>query len=92
MSDNTKAGLRRFQSTLLMRGATEELEKAEKLLNISIHAPHARSDRHRRAKKRFPILFQSTLLMRGATVGDLNGVQVRQISIHAPHARSDGSP
>ena len=34
-----------FQSTLLMRGATLVLaERAELLLAISIHAPHARSD------------------------------------------------
>ncbi len=81
-----------FQSTLLMRGATEEQPQsrgrcqdfnprssceerqyrqgllAEKKSNISIHAPHARSDAD---AVNFPdqhVRFQSTLLMRGATV------------------------
>ena len=56
-----------FQSTLLMRGATVEVEKLKSINSISIHAPHARSDLtvitialHTR--------FQSTLLMRGATL------------------------
>ena len=35
---------RLFQSTLLMRGATKELENFHYLVIISIHAPHARSD------------------------------------------------
>ena len=34
----------RFQSTLLMRGATELRTDADILDEISIHAPHARSD------------------------------------------------
>ena len=33
-----------FQSTLLMRGATVEVEKLKSINSISIHAPHARSD------------------------------------------------
>ena len=35
----------RFQSTLLMRGATISLKSQRKMEQISIHAPHARSDR-----------------------------------------------
>ena len=34
----------RFQSTLLMRGATQQAEQDESTEDISIHAPHARSD------------------------------------------------
>ena len=36
--------MREFQSTLLMRGATRELCVLRQLSEISIHAPHARSD------------------------------------------------
>ena len=58
----------RFQSTLLMRGATIR-----------------RSRRGRRAGT-----FQSTLLMRGATASRRAPVRAsKEISIHAPHARSD---
>ncbi len=38
----------KFQSTLLMRGATLHSSYVNTFLNISIHAPHARSDLHRR--------------------------------------------
>ena len=38
-----------FQSTLLMRGATKQSSAAAVLLDISIHAPHARSDAPRQA-------------------------------------------
>ena len=34
----------KFQSTLLMRGATNLADTADAESNISIHAPHARSD------------------------------------------------
>ena len=36
--------LARFQSTLLMRGATSKVKAITNSSNISIHAPHARSD------------------------------------------------
>ena len=55
-----------FQSTLLMRGATEAPASCSPTHDISIHAPHARSD-------------VSWPIHRGNL----------QISIHAPHARSD---
>ena len=58
--------------------------------DISIHAPHARSDRYRRCNKIWRKRFQSTLLMRGATETAVNTVDIDEISIHAPHARSDG--
>ena len=40
-----------FQSTLLMRGATEIRRFLGMSTEISIHAPHARSDRLRRRKR-----------------------------------------
>ena len=55
-----------FQSTLLMRGATQVLAIDDCLVTISIHAPHARSDLMT-AKNMSLLIFQSTLLMRGAT-------------------------
>ena len=42
-TDNT-SDMSRFQSTLLMRGATVCLYKRRQEKTISIHAPHARSD------------------------------------------------
>ena len=56
-----------FQSTLLMRGATPIPRKLMPWYEISIHAPHARSD--------------------DELVVDGDGLAL--ISIHAPHARSD---
>ena len=58
---------RKFQSTLLMRGATRFAEGGESGGGISIHAPHARSDNAVPAQRSRVRLFQSTLLMRGAT-------------------------
>ena len=55
-----------FQSTLLMRGATRRDFTQDSGQDISIHAPHARSDRAK-AYQVISELFQSTLLMRGAT-------------------------
>ena len=55
-----------FQSTLLMRGATIAQAGVYERLEISIHAPHARSDRTNQT-------FHASMI----------------ISIHAPHARSD---
>ena len=56
-----------FQSTLLMRGATKAGWRAYRQTGISIHAPHARSDRSALTRLRLYRSFQSTLLMRGAT-------------------------
>ena len=56
-----------FQSTLLMRGATRPHVSLLLSVHISIHAPHARSDKAGVARVMRPGTFQSTLLMRGAT-------------------------
>ena len=102
----------RFQSTLLMRGATLSMtfgcsitfyfnprssceerpayqRENTQIKHISIHAPHARSDHHRRTYFSQSVAFQSTLLMRGATIMALYLLDLSIISIHAPHARSD---
>ena len=71
-----------------MRGATDSLGVKCKLLRISIHAPHARSDDIQTFNGNHGT-FQSTLLMRGATGILSDTVDALRISIHAPHARSD---
>ena len=58
--------------------------------DISIHAPHARSDEAFQWGRRHLKVFQSTLLMRGATSISKRLDEAVSISIHAPHARSDG--
>ena len=79
----------RFQSTLLMRGATAVYDWCQRAGLISIHAPHARSDSAAQPPRR-RLRFQSTLLMRGATRRLCSSkAGEKQISIHAPHARSD---
>ena len=79
-----------FQSTPLMRGATEDRYCAHDDSSIvSIHAPHARGDRMRRQALQKTDMFQSTPLMRGATPGVVGSDRVDGVSIHAPHARGD---
>ena len=57
----------KFQSTLLMRGATTPYKEQSTVHQISIHAPHARSDAEKLLARLHAEIFQSTLLMRGAT-------------------------
>ena len=59
----------KFQSTLLMRGATSWAHAPLWCSPISIHAPHARSDMGVLPGNIIET-FQSTLLMRGATALD----------------------
>ncbi len=51
---STGAAFGRFQSTLLMRGATWRLVVLDELGDFSIHAPHARSDMRTVHPKRWP--------------------------------------
>ena len=57
----------RFQSTLLIRGATLLYKVLIRKIQISIHAPHTRSDVAAAVAAHRPTEFQSTLLIRGAT-------------------------
>ena len=77
------------QSTLPMRGAT--IKRPQKSLKevISIHAPHAGSDKSKGGVFLWADQFQSTLPMRGATIIASTKEQCIGISIHAPHAGSD---
>ena len=58
--------------------------------NISIHAPHTRSDTYV-LNDGTQVLFQSTPLIRGATLSRFSITDSEEISIHAPHTRSDGT-
>ena len=79
----------RFQSTLLMRGATGHHAVVLVEADISIHAPHARSDLCRLTvnSKLFYFNPRSSCEERHAVL--LAFVFNALISIHAPHARSD---
>ena len=57
-----------FQSTLPMRGATFFYLFLCIIAIISIHTPHAGSDKHKQYMLIRPKRFQSTLPMRGATI------------------------
>ena len=79
----------KFQSTLLMRGATNRALSDYPIYRISIHAPHARSDRlqgfeHFRYRNFNP---RSSCEERLGAM--MQAAQLGLISIHAPHARSD---
>ena len=80
-----------FQSTLLMRGATTTGLMHYLGCDISIHAPHARSD-----YTQAPALPDSLISIHAPHARSDTRLQSsarpwRQISIHAPHARSDSS-
>ena len=64
--------MKEFQSTRPMRGATSRSAVSLACVLVSIHAPHAGRDCHRRFGKTVGTVFQSTRPMRGATteVGD----------------------
>ena len=76
-----------------MRGAEQHRQPAgADGINISIHTPHAGSDRGLRSRQGRPLRFQSTLPMRGATITFPPVVAVLFIiSIHTPHAGSDAA-
>ena len=56
---------------------------------ISIHAPHTRSDQIVMLLLHMQKKFQSTPLIRGATASQRAPTVISGISIHAPHTRSD---
>ena len=77
-----------FQYMLLLRGATETEAMLGYRVDVSIHAPLARSNNTQSMERADGTRFQYMLLLRGATdirlVPDQN-----QVSIHAPLARSN---
>ena len=82
-----------FQSTLPMRGATPHQGNSNnQLARISIHAPHAGSDRCKRpcCRSCFPD-FNPRSPCGERRLGSRQRQLPLRISIHAPHAGSDGS-
>ena len=79
----------RFQSTLLMRGATPD---ASSVSFATYFNPRSSCEERPQLTETQALRpeFQSTLLMRGATPAPQPERPECQISIHAPHARSDG--
>ena len=58
---------------------------------ISIHAPHARSDRLTDENQSFRSISIHAPHARSDTTRKISNVVSINISIHAPHARSDGA-
>ena len=81
----------RFQSTLLMRGATSGLDCTIDKREISIHAPHARSDASGLVFAVLVLISIHAPHARSDSCQFISG-EVVIISIHAPHARSDTPP
>ena len=79
----------KFQSTLLMRGATQQQAKLVSIGCISIHAPHARSDIRHRIEAERTVDFNPRSSCEERRDEKQLVVIVIRISIHAPHARSD---
>ena len=86
--DTQMNGLK-FQSTLLMRGATYVVAYNHSVCPISIHAPHARSDDGRCGNKEAGLLISIHAPHARSDAFYLLHYNSQQISIHAPHARSD---
>ena len=78
-----------FQSTLPIRGATNQNQLPRPQQLISIHAPHTGSDSSCALRLTVTHIFQSTLPIRGATHCRPCHLGQHYISIHAPHTGSD---
>ena len=79
-----------FQSTLLMRGATGPAALLQDSHQISIHAPHARSDLAGSSADAVSDISIHAPHAR-SDVNMFLRSSVDAISIHAPHARSDNT-
>ena len=82
-------GIALFQSTHLMRGATEYIRESLDEELISIHAPHARCDMaDGKVCRRMLYYFNPRTPCGVRLIADVTNHR-RRISIHAPHARCD---
>ena len=87
---STGAAFGRFQSTLLMRGATcGRCIQKDGQHDISIHAPHARSDDVGARLDRCMKISIHAPHARSDELQPEGIAEFLKISIHAPHARSD---
>ena len=82
-------GVRRFQFTHLLRGATSPYFAQKMTLGVSIHAPLARCDPPYGSRDLITASFQFTHLLRGATYVRVLHFVGDRVSIHAPLARCD---
>ena len=80
---------RKFQSTLLMRGATRTVSRWSRGFGRFQSTLLMRGATKELDEMAEIDRFQSTLLMRGATYAPDCPAALKCISIHAPHARSD---
>jgi len=78
-----------FQSTLPMKGATNQGIIVHSLTDVSIHAPNEGSDSTSSAASYRGLAFQSTLPMKGATRANGEVGMKVCVSIHAPNEGSD---
>ena len=78
-----------FQSTLLMRGATQLIVFKRAPPTISIHAPHARSDSCSGSPLVHSCYFNPRSSCEERPACHICRDFATRISIHAPHARSD---
>ena len=86
---NPRQNISKFQSTLLMRGATAGGGDPAHGLRISIHAPHARSDNSLVTTTQGKLISIHAPHARSDSPDGARLYIRPSISIHAPHARSD---
>ncbi len=80
-----------FQSTPLMRGATQQNFRRHSHDEVSIHAPHARGDVMQAVEAlKIAISFNPRPSCEGRRNDPRAIAVIRDVSIHAPHARGDG--
>ena len=79
----------KFQSTPLIRGATQPLLLLAYARLISIHAPHTRGDTCNRSSAQYSRYFNPRPSYEGRRDSQDNMRPPRSISIHAPHTRGD---
>ena len=84
-----QGAMSRFQSTLPMRGATGVATMLAVIEFISIHAPHAGSDRIKKQKRHAGGDFNPRSPCGERRNAPVHARFFRHISIHAPHAGSD---
>ncbi len=78
-----------FQSTLLIRGATHDKSATSSRYQISIHAPHTRSDTTTRQQVAMSCAISIHAPHTRSDGQGSNTDRSTVISIHAPHTRSD---
>ena len=88
MATNIAFLLEIFQSTLPVRGATEENKRRMALYQFQSTLPVRGATRYNLIRRAYWV-FQSTLPVRGATLTNFLCMQSDTISIHAPREGSD---